>query len=91
MNLTRREVGRGILRLLPVMPVLGWAWRVTAQAESGQKMSPEAAAYQASPKGGEKCSGCAQFVAPDGCKVVSGEISPDGWCKLYVAKAEQGG
>ncbi|MGL3213789.1 MULTISPECIES: hypothetical protein [Bradyrhizobium] len=28
---------------------------------------------------------CTLFVAPDGCKVVEGAISKDGWCKAFAA------
>ena len=55
-------------------------------AESAQ-MSPSSVSYQASPKDGKKCSDCTLFVAPRACKTVSGDISPDGWCKLYIKKA----
>ncbi len=41
---------------------------------------------------GKLCSGCQQFVAPAAagscgtCKVVKGPISPNGYCKSFVAK-----
>jgi hypothetical protein len=50
-------------------------------------LPPTAVGYQASPKDGKKCSDCKLFVAPAACKSVSGAISPDGWCKLWVKKA----
>jgi hypothetical protein len=44
--------------------------------------------YQAQPKGEQKCSACTYFMAESGtCKLVEGEISPEGWCVLYVKKA----
>lgn len=50
--------------------------------------TPQAAAkYQDSPKDGKMCGGCAQFVAPDSCKLVDGKISANGWCQLYTPKA----
>jgi hypothetical protein len=39
--------------------------------------------YQDTPKGDRQCSGCSLFVAPNGCKNVVGDISPDGWCVLW--------
>ncbi|MDE3174628.1 MAG: hypothetical protein KGM15_00775 [Pseudomonadota bacterium] len=54
-----------------------------AQAAS---LPPTAVAYQGSPKDGKDCKGCNLFVAPSSCKSVSGAISPNGWCKLWVAK-----
>jgi len=43
--------------------------------------------YKPSPKDGKKCADCNLFVAPKSCKTVTGEISPDGGCKLWVKKA----
>lgn len=57
--------------------------RVAAQG----KASKEAVQYQDSPKNGDKCVDCQFFTAPNGCQVVEGDISPDGWCSLYVKKA----
>ena len=35
---------------------------------------------------GEKCSGCRLFKPPHGCSVVTGKISPNGWCIAWVKK-----
>lgn len=44
--------------------------------------------YQNQPKGDQKCSGCMHFIADSNtCKLVDGQISPDGWCILWVKKA----
>ena len=49
---------------------------------------PQAAvAYQDKPKDDKTCSGCNLFVEPESCKSVSGKISPQGYCKLWVKKA----
>jgi hypothetical protein len=53
-------------------------------AFSGDKMSKQAAEYQVSPKGIQMCATCTLFDAPHSCRVVEGEISPDGWCKAYA-------
>jgi hypothetical protein len=57
-------------------------------AASGQsgKMTQQAAAYQPSPKSGQKCLDCSFFVQPQACKLVEGTISPVGWCKFYAKK-----
>ena len=57
-----------------------------------QKAGKEAVKYQDSPKGGQKCSDCLQFVpgqqgANGACKVVEGPISPNGWCAAFVKKS----
>jgi hypothetical protein len=56
------------------------------RAEAAQ-LPQAAVSYQASPKDGKQCDGCNLFVAPKSCKSVAGEISPTGWCKLWVKKA----
>ena len=56
----------------------------TALAQS--KITHEIAKYQDTPKNGQKCSTCIQFVTPASCKIVADPISPDGWCQFYGAK-----
>ena len=51
------------------------------------KLQQTAVGYQATPKGDKKCSECNLYVDPKACKSVDGEISPDGWCRLWVKKA----
>ena len=79
---------RGILRGATVLA--GGAALVAgslapATAQSG-KMTQQAAAYQPSPKNGQKCLDCSFFVQPQACKLVDGTISPVGWCKFYAKK-----
>ena len=52
-----------------------------------QKLSQGDAKYQTAPKGDQRCEGCANFQAPNGCKFVQGDISPNGWCQLFAAKS----
>jgi len=43
--------------------------------------------YQDKPaKTGQKCSSCRLFRAPSGCQVVTGKISPHGWCIAWVRR-----
>ena len=58
---------------------------MTGGAEA--KMAQAAVKYQAEPKDGKQCDGCNFWVAPNSCKMVDGEISPTGWCALWVKKA----
>ena len=51
------------------------------------KMAQSSVKYQASPKDGKQCDNCNLFVAPNSCKSVAGDISPKGWCALWVKKA----
>ena len=48
------------------------------------KASKAAVAYRDSPNGGKSCSNCKVFVSPNACKTVEGEVSPNGWCKIWV-------
>ncbi|HKU68173.1 MAG TPA: high-potential iron-sulfur protein [Candidatus Baltobacteraceae bacterium] len=43
--------------------------------------------YQNKPgKNGEKCSQCRFFKPPHSCSVVTGTISPNGWCTAWSKK-----
>jgi len=56
----------------------------TARAdEPPVKISPAEAQYQPMPKGMFSCGVCTFFIRPTACKVVTGAISPNGWCKLF--------
>jgi len=50
------------------------------------KMTQKSAAYQATPKGNQRCDNCTLFVKPSACVSVEGPIAPSGWCSLYVPK-----
>lgn len=56
--------------------------RAFAQAKVPQK----AVAYQSQPKGEQRCDGCNSFQAPKACKLVEGDINPQGWCSLFMKK-----
>ena len=55
-------------------------------ATAAAKVSQIAAQYQPTPKGGQACAGCNSFSALNQCKLVAGEISPSGWCRLWTKK-----
>jgi hypothetical protein len=48
------------------------------------KISKAAVAYQDQPNGDKECGKCAQFQPPAACKLVDGNISPQGYCQLFV-------
>jgi len=75
---------RNFLRsaLVGVAGALSWPTRLLGA--SRDKLSKEQAEYQDSPKGIQMCATWTLFVAPRSCKVVEGDISPDGWCKSYA-------
>jgi hypothetical protein len=52
------------------------------------KMSQAQARYQDQPSGDQQCSNCSNFIAEDNtCKTVQGQVSPQGWCVLWVKLA----
>jgi hypothetical protein len=55
----------------------------SANSAKANPLPPKSVQYQDTPKGDRQCSGCSLFVAPNACKNVSGEISPNGWCVLW--------
>jgi hypothetical protein len=69
---------------------LGAAAAATAvsQATAQEKISQADAKYQGGAKGDQRCDGCMLFQPPNTCKVVQDEISPSGWCQLFVKKTE---
>jgi hypothetical protein len=55
-----------------------------SRAEASEKMTPQQAEYQDTPKDIYSCAVCTLFQPPDACKVVAGRISRDGWCKAFA-------
>jgi hypothetical protein len=55
-----------------------------AFAQGAGKMSKAQAQYQDHPNGIQACATCTLFEEPKTCKVVDGDVSPDGWCKAYA-------
>lgn len=56
-------------------------------APSG-KLSKAQVQYQEQPKADQKCSTCMHFIPESNtCKLVEGQISPNGWCTLWAKKA----
>ena len=78
---------RALLKSVPV--IAGAIISTSAVGESlfaQAKLTHEAAKYQDTPKDGQQCSGCSQFVAPASCKVVEDPVAASGWCQLFQAK-----
>ena len=53
-------------------------------SRAADKMTRTQAEYQDTPNGIYSCGLCSLFEAPDGCKVVEGKVSKDGWCKAFA-------
>jgi hypothetical protein len=59
-------------------------WSGIAHAEASDKMTRQQAEYRDAPNGIYSCGLCTLFEPPNGCKVVEGEVSRDGWCKAFA-------
>jgi hypothetical protein len=71
------------ITIAPAIAVGLLATASQAQAADNKKQFK----YQDKPaKNGQKCSQCRLFKAPSGCQVVTGKISPDGWCIAWVKR-----
>jgi len=58
-----------------------------ARAGASNQLNKQDVQYQDQPKGRLRCVDCANFLAPLACRVVTGTVSPNGWCLLFKAKA----
>ena len=58
----------------------------STESKAVASMSQSAVGYQPTPKDGHQCDTCNLFVTPNACKTVKGDISPKGWCKIWVKK-----
>jgi hypothetical protein len=73
------SAGRGEASRRIVLAAVVW---VVADAPV-VRMSRAEAQYQETPRGGLSCAGCSFFRRPRGCQVVEGDVSPNGWCRLF--------
>jgi hypothetical protein len=55
-----------------------------APTRASEKMTRQQAEYQDKPNGIYSCALCTLFEKPNACKVVAGEVSPEGWCKAFA-------
>jgi hypothetical protein len=81
---TRRTALKAGLGIIAATGAASLATRARAQSA---KADPASVAYQTKPSSGAQCSGCVQWQPPAACQIVSGTISPSGWCELYSPKS----
>jgi hypothetical protein len=86
-EVSRRKLLRSATVIVSGAIVLAGATTATHAEADPAKSSQKAAAYQTSPKNGQRCVDCALFQAPSSCQVVDGTISRAGWCNLFAAKS----
>lgn len=58
-----------------------------AQERRAQKAAKAEVHYQDQPNGQQHCEMCVYYLPPVACRVVRGEVSPNGWCNQFQAKA----
>jgi hypothetical protein len=54
---------------------------VPARAQAS--LAKDIAGYQESPKGPQRCELCKKFQPPSACNLVTGAVSPTGWCHFF--------
>lgn len=82
-ELTRADALKHLVVLPALAGALGLGLTATASAANNQKQFK----YQNKPgAGGKKCSQCRFFKKPHSCSVVTGTISPNGWCIAWAKK-----
>ena len=85
--ISRRAMIRNAALTAGGAAILGTTAIVTRNAEAqAAKTSQKAVGYQDTPHAAQQCDNCKQFEAPSSCKVVAGDVSPTGWCKVYIKK-----
>ena len=77
--LSRRGIMAKVAGAIAASPLLA-----VIAARGSDKMTRKQAEYQDTPNGIYSCGMCSLFEAPNGCKVVEGEVSKDGWCKAFA-------
>ena len=83
----KRASRRDVLRTgaMTVAGIAGVAAARGARAED-EKIAQELVQYQNTPKDGQECDMCAQWVPPNDCKIVAGNVNPKGYCVAYAPK-----
>ena len=80
----RRACLRGLLGA-GLGVVAAYAAPGSASAQD-QKLAKKLVQYQDMPKQGQECDKCVNWVAPNQCKIVAGDINPKGWCVAFAPK-----
>jgi hypothetical protein len=79
MDGSRRKLVRAIANGVSA----GLLLRITP-SEASEKMTRQQVEYQDTPRDIYSCATCTLFEPPKYCKVIEGEISKDGWCKVFA-------
>ena len=60
---------------------------LVASPAHATKVSKKIAGYQPSPKGSQHCAICTYYLGNHKCRLVAGNISPNGWCTYFAKKS----
>lgn len=66
---------------------IGLAALQSKRATAQQKIAKLDARYQDRPNGTQHCALCEYYISPVACKLVRGEVSPNGWCSFFHTAA----
>lgn len=77
---------RRMLRGMAALGGMAAGTLLVGQQAWAQKSSKQALQYQEQPKNGQKCSDCEHFIPGGTCRLVEGDISPEGWCTAFAPK-----
>ncbi len=92
-NESRRTLIRNGVTIAAVGAVAATGLLKSAPARAQSKASQAVAMYQPTPHGADRCDNCIHFIpgntpeAAGTCKVVEGDVAPEGWCVMYARKA----
>jgi hypothetical protein len=82
-KLTRADA----LKKVVVLPALAALLTVESRGLAFAADNKSQFHYQDKPgKHGQKCSGCRFFRKPSSCAIVTGKISPNGWCIAWAKR-----
>ena len=86
-RMKRATISRSfMLKRLAIAPLAALALGATlSSAQAADNKAQFKYIDKPGPKGA-KCSGCSLFKKPNACSVVTGKISPNGWCIAYAPK-----
>jgi hypothetical protein len=79
-QISRRTALTSTALVLGAVAVVNVVSRTAAQEKISQ------ADGKTTPEGGQRCDACINLQPPNACKLVQGDISPNGWCQLFFPK-----
>ena len=79
---------RALTKAAQLFAATGATLALTGVAGRRTRFRQKIAGYQDQPSGQHRCGICAHFLSPNSCQIVDGEISPDGWCKLFAPEMD---